>query len=151
MKLNRYVFAAAKLATAAFVVWVAVGVVSSLGYGLALQIVAGVGVGALLALWSLAAELAVREARDKVAAIVAHELARRDSDASVTALADAVAAPSAGRHRLDDTARIELYEDTEPALFTHDQLLGAYRHDELPFTDVTESAPHALYTKGSDQ
>ena len=138
--------------------------------------VASVAIGVALPAWSLliswAAGRTIRDARDRVAAIVAHEVQRKDTDESVTELAGTLwptaadvpreectrlaapdlfeaarrsgetrtdakrrlfrdaYTPATGRHRrsaMEQTQEFdvtELLDDTEPTLFTHDQLFG---------------------------
>lgn len=124
-------------------VWLSSGVAQALGYSSGAQVAIGLGLGASVALWTTAVLMAMGRARDEVAEIVAHELARRDSGTEVTALADAV---KEGRHRLrDDVAWPPADDDETPALLTHDELYGAYAAHVMPDTDVAEASPRMLF------
>lgn len=164
MKLNRYLYAAAKLVTIVFVMWVATGVTQALHWGAVAQVAVGFGVGILIVLWLWVAEQAVKDAREAMARIAREELHRDDVDALADSLtADVLAeqppfraptfrAPTPeewdaasgrpGRHALAETTQ---------ELFTHEQLFGdgthAY-HDMAAYNDVTEAFPGRLFPDG---
>lgn len=161
MKLNRYIYAAAKVGTAAFAVWLAAGAAQAFGWSAPAQAAIGSGVGVLLVLWIVAAELAVRDARAAVARIVREELHRDDVEALADSLTEALPAM---RDRLtadvlaEQTAeefvaekltgyrpgRHTLMDDTQQ-LFTHDELFGDGTH---AYNDVTEAFPGRLFPDG---
>lgn len=164
MKLNRYIYAAAKVGTAAFAVWLAAGAAQAFGWSAPAQAAIGSGVGVLLVLWIVAAELAVRDARAAVARIVREELHRDDVEALADSLTEAlpamrdrltadVLAEQRGEwavsvtedgHRFGRPGRHTLMDDTQQ-LFTHDELFGDGTHD---YNDVTEAFPGRLFPDG---
>lgn len=156
MKLHRYLYAATKLVTIVFVVWVATGVSQALHWGAVAQVAVGLGVGVLIVLWLWVAEQAVKDAREAMARIAREELHRDDIGAladSLTAdvlaeqgtkefVAGVLADQRPGRHTLMETTQ---------ELFTHEQLFGdgtlAY-HDMAAYNDVTEAFPGRLFPDG---
>lgn len=135
--MKKTVYAAAEVGAFLLVAWTAGGAAAAFGYGGLAQALTGLAVGAVFALVSVSVTLKWRETNDRIAEMVKHELERRDTAESVTALADAVSV-TGGRHRLAD-------EDTGQ-LFTHDGLYGAYAMGDMPDTDVAEASPARLFT-----
>lgn len=164
MKLHRYLYAATKLVTIVFVLWVATGVSQALHWGAVAQVAVGLGVGILIVLWLWVAEQAVKDAREAMARIAREELHRDDVDALADSLTESlpamrdrltadVLAEQQGEwtvsvtedgHRFGRPGRHTLMDDTQQ-LFTHDELFG---DGTLAYNDVTEAFPGRLFPDG---
>lgn len=155
MKLHRYLYAATKLVTIVFVMWVATGVSQALRWGAVAQAAVGLGVGVLVVLWLWVAEQAIKDAREAMARIAREELHRDDIDALADSLtADVLAEHTAeiwadGRKVADvlterRPGRHALMDDTQE-LFTHEQLFG---DGTLAYHDMTEAFPGRLFPDG---